>query len=335
MNSHPLKPWAADTQVQLSAQHRSSAGPDCGDQEVGRRQRHQPLGCPAGGRHEHRLHFSAHRRLLVWRQRGERGCVRRGCRQKKVAFVARDTDQVSSSAALVGPDGSPAGVGAARAAFSVGVVYALVSAYWGTGGTGLLHTIGGALERAGRAHTAGLLAVLWITVALKLTAAAAGLAATGPVAGSRRRRRSRIIAWMAAVVLVVYGAVLTAIGLLVQAGVVSASARADQTALRWHAYLWDPWFCCGEPFSPRRFGDRTRVSADPSSRPPLAHDHRPSIIPLLGGPDKGLRGAEAFPRTDSGVGDELEQGSVRVVEVDAVADPERSLAFDRPFDDRD
>ncbi len=47
---------------------------------------------------------------------------------------------------------------------------------------------------------------------------------------------------MASVVLVVYGGVLTAIGLLVQAGVVAASARADQTALRWHAYLWDPWF---------------------------------------------------------------------------------------------
>ncbi len=51
--------------------------------------------------------------------------------------------------------------------------------------------------------------------------------------------------------------------------------------------------------------------------------------------DRSPTGAEAFPRTNSGVGDELEQGSVRVVEVDAVADPERSLAFDRPFDDRD
>lgn len=156
--------------------------------------------------------------------------------------MARDTDQVSSSAALVGQDGSRAGVGAARAAFLVGVLYALVSAYWGAGGTGLLHTIGGALERAGRAHTPSLLAVLWITVALKLTAGAAGLLATGAVAGSRWRRRSRVVAWIAAVVLVVYGGVLTAIGLLVQAGAVSASAPADQTALRWHAYLWDPWF---------------------------------------------------------------------------------------------
>ena len=30
--------------------------------------------------------------------------------------------------------------------------------------------------------------------------------------------------------------------LLVQADIVHASAHADQKALRWHAFLWDPWF---------------------------------------------------------------------------------------------
>lgn len=49
-------------------------------------------------------------------------------------------------------------------------------------------------------------------------------------------------AWLAAVVLVLYGGVLTLIGLLVQAGVVHASAHGDHKALRWHAFLWDPWF---------------------------------------------------------------------------------------------
>ncbi|HEY2595515.1 MAG TPA: hypothetical protein VGK33_16610 [Chloroflexota bacterium] len=93
-------------------------------------------------------------------------------------------------------------------------LYAAVSAYWGAGGTALLDTIGGTLEREGRARSAGLLAVVWLTVLLKL----------------------------AAVVLVLYGGVLTLIGLLVQADVVHASAHADHTALRWHAFLWDPWF---------------------------------------------------------------------------------------------
>lgn len=108
-------------------------------------------------------------------------------------------------------------------------------------GTWLLDTIGGTLERAGRAQSADLLAVVWIIVVLKLVAAAVGLVATSP-RGRRRRRPSRIIAWVAAVVLVLYGGVLTGVGLLVQAGVITASAGADQMALRWHAYVWDPWF---------------------------------------------------------------------------------------------
>ncbi len=79
------------------------------------------------------------------------------------------------------------------AAFSVGVVYAAVSAYWGLGGTGLLDTIGGTLEREGRAGNAGLLAVLWVTVMLKLVAAILGLVA---VLGHRRVRPShRRAAW--------------------------------------------------------------------------------------------------------------------------------------------
>ena len=39
-----------------------------------------------------------------------------------------------------------------------------------------------------------------------------------------------------------YGLVLTVAGLLVQTDVVRAAANADHRALRWHAYLWDPWF---------------------------------------------------------------------------------------------
>ena len=45
-----------------------------------------------------------------------------------------------------------------------------------------------------------------------------------------------------AVVFTTYGFALTAVGLLVQAHVIHASATADRRALAWHAYLWDPWF---------------------------------------------------------------------------------------------
>ena len=39
-----------------------------------------------------------------------------------------------------------------------------------------------------------------------------------------------------------YGTVLTAVGVAVESGLVCHGAHADLIALRWHASLWDPWF---------------------------------------------------------------------------------------------
>lgn len=133
---------------------------------------------------------------------------------------------------------------AALAALVLGALYAAVSAYWGLGGTALLDTIGGALEREGRAGSAILIAVLWVTVVLKMVVAVVGLVA---VVGHRRirarhHRLARRVAWAAALILVLYGGVLTVVGLLVQSDLLHASANADHKALGWHAYLWDPWF---------------------------------------------------------------------------------------------
>jgi Protein of unknown function (DUF3995) len=133
---------------------------------------------------------------------------------------------------------------AAGSAAGLGVLFAAVSAYWALGGTWLLGTVGGSLAKAGRRRDGGLIAVLWLTVVLKLVAAALGLAVV-------YRCRSRlfrwpwlipVLAWTAAVILTAYGAVLTFVGLLLQAGVLSIPADADHHALRWHAFLWDPWF---------------------------------------------------------------------------------------------
>ncbi len=39
-----------------------------------------------------------------------------------------------------------------------------------------------------------------------------------------------------------YGGLFTLGGALVVTGVIPASETADWTALRWHAFFWDPWF---------------------------------------------------------------------------------------------
>lgn len=132
----------------------------------------------------------------------------------------------------------------------MGLAYAGISVSWGLGSTWALDTVGGGLAREGSAGNPLLIAVVWVSVVLKLVAAGLGLAAVLPAHPSRRLLLRRVplgrallvTAWLAAVVLTVYCGVLTLVGLLVQADVVHADATADHRALAWHTWLWDPWF---------------------------------------------------------------------------------------------
>jgi Protein of unknown function (DUF3995) len=127
-------------------------------------------------------------------------------------------------------------------AAALGVAYALISAYWALGGTGLLSTVGGSIEHDAR--TGGLLvtAGLWVVVLVKLVAAALPVFVVRSFGRPRRERVARRLVVFEAVVLTLYGFALTATGVLVQLGVISRGAHADNRALAWHAFLWDPWF---------------------------------------------------------------------------------------------
>lgn len=81
---------------------------------------------------------------------------------------------------------------------------------------------------------------LWAAVVLKVIAAALPLLAIYHLGGWQRFVWG--LAWTVAAVLVIYGLVLTIVGLMVQAGVIAASASADHRAFAWHSFLWDPWF---------------------------------------------------------------------------------------------
>lgn len=131
---------------------------------------------------------------------------------------------------------------AAQAAFVLGLAYAGVSVYWGLGGTGLLDTVGGSLERAGREGGLGISLLLWAAATLKAIAAVLPLLAVNRRPSARWRRAVRSLAWVEGTVLFAYGLVLTGVGLLLQLGIVEPTADADHRALAWHAFLWDPWF---------------------------------------------------------------------------------------------
>jgi hypothetical protein len=90
------------------------------------------------------------------------------------------------------------------AAAALGTLYAAFSAYWGLGGTRLLDTIGGALEREGSAGSSGLLAVVCVTVALKLATSAVALAVVAQPQwlNPRHHRLLRRTVWLIGAVLV-------------------------------------------------------------------------------------------------------------------------------------
>ena len=140
----------------------------------------------------------------------------------------------------------PGAVVAASIAASLGTASAAVSAYWALGGTALLDTVGGEIERWGRQRSAGVVIALGVIVVLKLVGAAAPLVFAGVggihVAAWTGSRWVRQLGWVAAVGLTLYGGVLTVAGLLVEAGVLAPADDADERALAWHAYFWDPWF---------------------------------------------------------------------------------------------
>ncbi len=118
---------------------------------------------------------------------------------------------------------------------------AAITAYWLVGGTALLSTVGGEIERWGRERSGWVLTVLAVVLVIKAALAGSPLM-LGRLRSARRRRFGRGATWAAAVVLVLYGGLLTVAGLLVQFDVVHRSTSADDVALAWHAYLWDPWF---------------------------------------------------------------------------------------------
>jgi Protein of unknown function (DUF3995) len=154
---------------------------------------------------------------------------------------------------------------AASIAAILGAASAAVSAYWALGGTALLNTVGGDIERWGRDRSPGVVVALWLIVAVKLVGAAAPLIFVG--VGSPHlpawatARRARILGWLAAVGLTLYGGVLSVAGLLVEAGVLDPAVNADEHALAWHAYFWDPWFALwGAAFAVAMWRSRPKKS---------------------------------------------------------------------------
>src|SRR3984885_4427001 len=133
------------------------------------------------------------------------------------------------------------GLGGAWAAFALGLLYAVASAYWGLGGSWLPDTVGASVAQPGRSASAAVVLAVLCAVGLKAIAAVLPLLAVGAGAARvRRRHLIRALACVDAAILTVYGLNSTAVGLLVQAGLIGTPANADHRALAWHAFPRGP-----------------------------------------------------------------------------------------------
>jgi hypothetical protein len=144
------------------------------------------------------------------------------------------------------PDSATSGRGMlpAVAGLVAGLAYAAISVYWGAGGRWLLNTVGIA-EPSGPGRAPDGVARSVGSGRGQGCCRAPAVARHRGLAANREgglRRLARVLAWTQTAILIGYGLILTAIGLLIQAGVIKPTAHADRLALKWHAYIWDPWF---------------------------------------------------------------------------------------------
>lgn len=140
-------------------------------------------------------------------------------------------------------EGSPSpGLRLAQAACVVGLLFAAVSVMWGLGVTWLVDTVSSELDDKARAGSVVPLIIAWAAAITKAIAAALPLLAVRGLSNPGWDRIVRVLAWIAAGFLTLYGVLLTAAGLLIEAGVIEVAASANHHAQAWHAYLWDPWF---------------------------------------------------------------------------------------------
>ena len=81
---------------------------------------------------------------------------------------------------------------------------------------------------------------LALVVVGKFAVAVVALALVHPPGGRRLRRLVVATALLSGGVLTLYGGALVVVGAVALTGVLGEPA--DPTALRWHVFLWDPWF---------------------------------------------------------------------------------------------
>jgi Protein of unknown function (DUF3995) len=168
--------------------------------------------------------------------------------------------------------GNWAGYAAATWAF----VFAVPSFYWGIGGTFGADTVARQAAEYNWATDPLIMTTVVVTGLLKVFGGLVALALVRPAWPRPRRWMMLTGGWTGAFLLVAYGGINAIAQALVVARVIPAPAGADWYALRWHLYLWSPYFVVWgillglavrhyQRVAPPAAGSAVRGHADPTS----------------------------------------------------------------------
>lgn len=153
------------------------------------------------------------------------------------------------------------GTWAAYAAAIWSFIFAIISFYWGLGGTIGLDTLGEGIKELALSRNTEALVMVWGTAVLKVLV---GLLALALVQAWGRRLPRRLLligAWGAGLLFLLYGIGNFVQHLLMAIGQIpTARMLGTLSAVQWHLFLWDPfWFIGGVFFvlAARDFRRRT------------------------------------------------------------------------------
>jgi hypothetical protein len=125
-------------------------------------------------------------------------------------------------------------------------IFALISFYWGIGGTIGLETLGEGIKAQALAGDPEILLVNWIGVFGKVLIGLLALAAGRRWLLPRLNHGLRLGLWIAGGLLALYGSLNLVQHILMLTGIAPiARSLGSLAAVRWHLFLWDPWWLLG------------------------------------------------------------------------------------------
>lgn len=126
------------------------------------------------------------------------------------------------------------------------MLFALMSFYWAAGGTFGVNTLGRTIQAL--AHDPGFIAIVWLTGIAKVVGGLFALTLARSWATWLPAGWKATLAWLGGIGLTLYGGVQLLVEGLVLAGVVHVNGPIDWQGMRWHVWLWDPWWLLGGIF---------------------------------------------------------------------------------------